>query len=158
MSIPWLFKPKNQQPQQPQGSGAPYYHNHRPHHIHQMKTNKPEIKYIKEKTCWSWSFDLDSTSYGGFARTKKDAVNDAEKVLERAHRNGILFTPKPVSPAPQGMLSGDPAAQMLSLRCAYADLVGAQQAHEQGNSSIHDWKAHQQTIEELEQVFPFLTN
>lgn len=37
------------------------------------------------------------------------------------------------------------------LRCAVADLEGAEQAYNQGDSSNHDWKAHSETIAELEQ-------
>lgn len=47
-------------------------------------------------------------------------------------------------------------AQKLAIRCAYADLVGAKQAHEQGDSNIHDWKGHQASIDELENAFPFV--
>lgn len=37
------------------------------------------------------------------------------------------------------------------LRCAFADLEGSMQAHEQGDSANHDWKAHEETIKELKQ-------
>lgn len=44
--------------------------------------------------------------------------------------------------------------QLISLRCAYADLVGALQAYNQQDITAHDWKAHYQTIRELEDAFP----
>lgn len=34
-------------------------------------------------------------------------------------------------------------------RCALADLQGSLQAFEQGDCHIHDWEAHQQSIDEL---------
>ena len=37
----------------------------------------------------------------------------------------------------------------LHLKCALADLIGAYQAHLQGNSNNHDWKAHRLTIDDL---------
>ena len=42
------------------------------------------------------------------------------------------------------------------IRCAYLDLIGAQQAHDQDDIEAHDWRAHALTIEELLQEFPFL--
>lgn len=36
------------------------------------------------------------------------------------------------------------------LRCALLDLRGAMEAHQQGDSDIHDWRGHQITIEDLE--------
>ena len=47
--------------------------------------------------------------------------------------------------------------QMLALRCAYADLQGSAQARLiQGGT--HDWKAHNQSIADLEREFPFLVD
>jgi hypothetical protein len=46
------------------------------------------------------------------------------------------------------------AEQITALKCAYADLVGALQAHNQQDMSAHDWEAHYQTIRELEAAFP----
>jgi hypothetical protein len=46
--------------------------------------------------------------------------------------------------------------QIAAIKCAYADLVGALQAREQGDVEVHDWKAHRQTIDELEQKFSFI--
>ncbi len=47
--------------------------------------------------------------------------------------------------------------EMLVIRCAYADLVGALEAHEMMDSDMHDWKAHKLTIEEMKEVFPFVS-
>lgn len=46
--------------------------------------------------------------------------------------------------------------QIVAIKCAYADLLGAYQAHEQLDYEVHDWKSHEVTIEELEQLFPFV--
>lgn len=50
--------------------------------------------------------------------------------------------------------------QMSAITCAYADLVGAYQcAIRDGNGGAengHDWKAHKQTILEMEIAFPEL--
>jgi hypothetical protein len=46
--------------------------------------------------------------------------------------------------------------QILAIKCAYADLLGAYQAMEQGNTHAHDWKAHKQSIDELLVNFNFL--
>jgi hypothetical protein len=46
------------------------------------------------------------------------------------------------------------AEQVTAIRCAYADLQGAKQAMEQGDSNLHDWKAHAQTLDELMAAFP----
>lgn len=48
--------------------------------------------------------------------------------------------------------------QVLAVKCAYADLLGALQNYEKSTYHEHDWNAHQLTIEELEAEFPFLTN
>lgn len=45
---------------------------------------------------------------------------------------------------------------MTAIRCAYADLQGSAQAHPQGGT--HDWKAHNQSIADLERGFPFLVD
>jgi hypothetical protein len=49
------------------------------------------------------------------------------------------------------------AQQILAIKCAYLDLVGAVQNYENQTYAEHDWKAHKTTIEELEQNFEFLT-
>jgi hypothetical protein len=47
--------------------------------------------------------------------------------------------------------------QMRAIRCAYADLQGSAQARLiQGGT--HDWKAHNQSIADLEREFPFLVD
>ena len=48
--------------------------------------------------------------------------------------------------------------QIMAVRCAYADLVGAMQAYEQGDMHTHDWDAHAQSIDDMEQAFDFLTD
>lgn len=45
------------------------------------------------------------------------------------------------------------AEQIIAIKCAYADLVGALQAHNQQEITVHDWEAHYQTIRDLEDVF-----
>ena len=44
-----------------------------------------------------------------------------------------------------------------AITCAYLDLIGAKQAMEQMDINAHDWKAHQLSIDELEETFPDLT-
>ena len=46
--------------------------------------------------------------------------------------------------------------QKLAIKCAYCDLVGAEQAREQFDIEVHDWKAHRLSIEDLEKAFPFV--
>ena len=57
------------------------------------------------------------------------------------------------APQPAGSLG---EKQIAAVRCAHADLQGALQAHEQTDRMAHDWDAHQITIGELEDAFPFL--
>lgn len=47
--------------------------------------------------------------------------------------------------------------QIIAIRCAHADLVGALQARDALDLFAHDWKAHQISIVDLEYHFPFLT-
>jgi hypothetical protein len=46
--------------------------------------------------------------------------------------------------------------QILAIKCAHADLLGAEQAHSQADIGYHDWKNHHQSIEDLEAAFPEL--
>jgi len=46
--------------------------------------------------------------------------------------------------------------QITVIKCAYADLVGARQAFEQDDIHVHNWNAHNETIEEMEDAFDFL--
>ncbi len=46
--------------------------------------------------------------------------------------------------------------QILAIKCAHADLVGALQAREALDMHVHDWKAHLRSIEELEDAFEFI--
>ena len=48
------------------------------------------------------------------------------------------------------------ADQVTAIKCAHADLIGALQAMQRDNQHAHDWKAHAQTIQELEASFDFL--
>jgi len=36
--------------------------------------------------------------------------------------------------------------------CGYLDLIGSNQAYESTDFAVHDWRAHQQSIDELESV------
>jgi len=44
--------------------------------------------------------------------------------------------------------------QTLAIACAFADLCGALQAFQQLDLHAHDWRAHQQSIEDLMAAFP----
>jgi hypothetical protein len=44
-----------------------------------------------------------------------------------------------------------------AITCAYLDLIGAKEAMEKMDIHSHDWKAHQLSIDELEENFPELT-
>ena len=46
--------------------------------------------------------------------------------------------------------------QKLAVTCAFADLCGALQAFQQLDIHAHDWRAHQQSIEDLMDAFPNL--
>lgn len=46
--------------------------------------------------------------------------------------------------------------QIIAIRCAHADLVGALQAKQQNDIHAHDWEAHYQSILDLEYHFDFL--
>jgi hypothetical protein len=46
--------------------------------------------------------------------------------------------------------------QLLAIKCAYADLLGAYEAMEQRDIHAHDWKAHKQSIDDLLNNFKFL--
>ena len=47
---------------------------------------------------------------------------------------------------------------MTALRCAYADLQGSAQDNLSLMGGTHDWKAHAQSIADLEREFPFLVD
>lgn len=44
--------------------------------------------------------------------------------------------------------------QILAIKCAFADLLGAYQVAVQQDYSTHDWRAHFKTMEELKDAFP----
>jgi hypothetical protein len=46
--------------------------------------------------------------------------------------------------------------QELAIKCAYLDLKGALENYQQQSYSDHDWVAHEQSIEDLENAFPLL--
>lgn len=46
--------------------------------------------------------------------------------------------------------------QQIAIKCALADLLGALLAYEQSDIYTHDWRAHQQSIDDLLDAFPFL--
>jgi len=46
--------------------------------------------------------------------------------------------------------------QKVAVMCAFADLCGALQAYQQLDMHAHDWRAHQQSIEDLMNLFPNL--
>lgn len=46
--------------------------------------------------------------------------------------------------------------QLLTIKCAYADLIGAYQAHKSLDILSHDWDSHLITIKEMERDFTFL--
>ena len=46
--------------------------------------------------------------------------------------------------------------QILAVKCAYADLIGAFQVKEQRDINLHDWDAHLLSIEDLERNFDFI--
>lgn len=47
-------------------------------------------------------------------------------------------------------------SQRFAIECAFADLVGAYQAHLQGDIFVHDWDAHRQSIQDLIECFDFI--
>jgi len=46
--------------------------------------------------------------------------------------------------------------ETVAIKCAHADLKGALEAHDQLDIEVHDWIAHKQSIQDLEETFPFL--
>jgi S-formylglutathione hydrolase FrmB len=46
--------------------------------------------------------------------------------------------------------------QKQAVACALADLIGSLQAFEQDDIHVHDWQAHQQSIDDLLEAFDFL--
>jgi len=46
--------------------------------------------------------------------------------------------------------------QITAIKCAYADLVGILQCHNQYETTIHDWESHLESIQDLEKQFPFI--
>lgn len=48
--------------------------------------------------------------------------------------------------------------QITTIKCAYADLVGAYQSYDSLDIHSHDWKSHLLTIQEMEREFDFITS
>ena len=46
--------------------------------------------------------------------------------------------------------------QITTIKCAYADLVGAYQAYKSLDIHSHEWNAHLQSISEMERDFDFI--
>jgi hypothetical protein len=46
--------------------------------------------------------------------------------------------------------------QKRIIACAYLDLIGAREARDNDDIESHDWKAHQVTVEEMENAFEFI--
>lgn len=46
--------------------------------------------------------------------------------------------------------------QKTAIKCAFADLVGSLQAHNEWAWGAHDWKAHETSILDLQEAFKFL--
>lgn len=46
--------------------------------------------------------------------------------------------------------------QIQAIRCAFADLCGSLQAFHQSDIHVHDWRGHQQSLEDLMEAFPEL--
>jgi hypothetical protein len=46
--------------------------------------------------------------------------------------------------------------QIQAIKCAYADLCGALEAHNQMDIEAHDWDAHRETIIEIKNAFDFI--
>jgi len=42
------------------------------------------------------------------------------------------------------------------IACAYLDLIGAREARDNDDIESHDWRAHQATIEDMENAFEFI--
>jgi hypothetical protein len=46
--------------------------------------------------------------------------------------------------------------QIIAIKCAYADLVGVLQCHNQYETTVHDWESHLESIRDLEKQFAFI--
>ena len=46
--------------------------------------------------------------------------------------------------------------QIFAIRCAFADLIGALEAHQQMDMQAHHWDGHRESIEDLIDAFPEL--
>jgi hypothetical protein len=81
------------------------------------------------------------------------ALGQLKVDLPQDHRDGVaVFFTETCTERPRLIRE----LEIEAIRCAYADLVGAKQARDQQDIGIHDWKAHEFTITELENAFPFI--
>jgi len=48
--------------------------------------------------------------------------------------------------------------EIILIKCALADLQGAMEAMEKADYCSHDWEAHQQTIDEIEEYLEINTD
>lgn len=46
--------------------------------------------------------------------------------------------------------------QITAIKCAYLDLIGALEARNNLDMESHDWKAHLESIQDLEREFNFI--
>ena len=46
--------------------------------------------------------------------------------------------------------------QIFAIRCAFADLIGALEAHQQMDRLAHHWDGHRESIDDLIDAFPEL--
>lgn len=88
-----------------------------------------------------------------FLENKEEAVKTMEEQeltvedLLESHSQGLTMNIKEV------YLTAD---QMLAIKCAYNDLVGAFNSYKQQDIHSHDWDGVKQTIFDLEATFGFI--
>ena len=98
------------------------------------------------------------------ARSESEAWDAFLEYIADCHRMGDVtcfdfVEVKPLSTKQQHKTNSNmnmTPEQMLAIRCAYADLQGSAQDHRSLMGGTHDWKAHNQSIADLEREFPFL--
>ena len=61
-----------------------------------------------------------------------------------------MSNPPLILPPDDGKDDKEVTVTVFLLRCALLDLRGALEAHQQGNSNNHDWRAHRLSIADLE--------
>lgn len=85
-----------------------------------------------------------------FGHALAELVRDSGSTFDILDGNNLLFEriTNWLIPEPPETTQNDP---IYLLRCALADLQGAQQAKDDGDYYGHDWKAHAQTIAEIKE-------